>query len=250
MTVVFTRPEARGEQTRIRLELDREYSAEGHYIKVYTEAGYRMYTSAGSCSLHTRKAVEQVEERLQFTGEAKAALSKSPHRIDGWQWVGRGSPSPLFVDGEAVLPGPGLGILEVQYTVLFDRWELTSDADGTLVVGVSFPSGQDGEPAAAAAGQTPDGMDGADVDSVLVETGEGELTTTPYQLVVVDYCTGEVVPNARVYLAGKDMGATNSSGAVDLGRLRVGHRYGVKVTASGFFDSSSDTLSNEHFTVT
>ena len=92
------------------------------------------------------------------------------------------------------------------------------------------------------------GMTGvADVDYVV--DGDPVPEPTAVNIVVTDFCTGDVVAGASVYVNGSLVGTTNSAGSVYAGMLNPGQTYTLRVTASGYTDSDNDILNNDSFTV-
>ena len=67
-------------------------------------------------------------------------------------------------------------------------------------------------------------------------------------LIIRDYCTGEIVAGASVSINSKSY-TSDENGRVCLGYLNSGETYPLSVTASGYTDSSADTLPNDNIIV-
>jgi len=71
----------------------------------------------------------------------------------------------------------------------------------------------------------------------------------PYQLLVRDYCSDEIVPGMHVWLNGVDKGETDADGYVSLGNLLPGASYTLKMTKDEYQQSQLDNLNNDSFVV-
>lgn len=73
-------------------------------------------------------------------------------------------------------------------------------------------------------------------------------STTSITVVVKDFATDIVIPDASVYIDDVYKGKTDSTGSLTIASITAGN-HSIRLTASGYLDSDEDELANDTFTV-
>lgn len=96
-------------------------------------------------------------------------------------------------------------------------------------------------------------MDSASTSIVInFDTATEPAEPRDIELLVVDYCTEAVLPDAVVVISGPNgysyTGTASGTGIVSLPGLYPGE-YTIKTTKAGYLDSDLDAIANDRFTV-
>jgi len=187
----------------------------------------------------TNIAIEHTET-LKFYDEAtqelayKPIVSKDPYVYTFIGAQPKNENGKLLVptfDGKTVrFPESVVASIEVTYKYSADRWGLTSQYSGDILV---------------VAIQDRNGEIAKDTEDVTFTAEAGE--TQEYTLVVKDFCDDAEIAGATVYLNGALVGTTGNDGTIFLGELFIGQEYFLRVTKTGYINSDEDTLLNDSF---
>lgn len=189
-----------------------------------------LITSSGTAGITAHGLTESVTEYVVFANITTGSLQSLPYGVVTATWLGRDLGTPVFTRKNVSVPTEGVGVLKCTYLTEYSRvWFIPTVVEKNVVVVV-----QNTESA---------------VCEHDVAIGADEAGRTPYDVVVIDYCTTEPIPNAIVEINGAVVGTTNSSGVLNLGNLVLGQTYNIKVTAANYISSDDDNLDNEDFTV-
>jgi hypothetical protein len=155
--------------------------------------------------------------------------------------IGNTAPATVNPDNkqELLLKEAVIGVAEVSYVTYYDLY---------YIIGVNVKE------VLIIAFQTL-GMKASDTASLSMEFGASgaSLGYREVTLVVKDYCSDVVIPNASVTVTGGSgfsfSGQTDDTGKVVIGRMQVG-TYNLVARASGYQGSDEDILKNDSFEVT
>lgn len=201
---------------------------------------YEVVPMTGSVRMTNEKFEIEVKETLSFKSTSSASLSQVPSGSVSFEWgITSASPEPLLTnDTQVTLGEEVIGSLTATYTVKRDIWELTV---------TEAPPGADPEkfdvPVVGAQGEARSTCDVPYED----EESEDEEAPQKYQLMVVDYKSGEPVPGANVQFGAMSF-QVGSGGTYDLGELTKGE-YPTVVTKDGYIPSPEDRLANDLVTI-
>jgi len=235
------------------------------------EAPYRLLTSEGSAAIvATDIPVTVTDEEVLFDGDDEASLDHKPADAPVYTWVGSDHGIPALEGRTLSLADEVVGILNVSYTYMVDRWEISgTSSEKVLVVGIM--SGECSTLIMSTGG--PDATDPDDVadyneafaafnaaSNLAVMEDEDNIRGTytisysdgssgDYNLKVLDYCTDEPLEGVNIVLDGVSIGATDADGIIDLGTLLDGSEHTLEMTKTGYQDSETDDLNNDEFTI-
>lgn len=203
-----------------------------------SDAAYGITASTGTAKTEDTNIHYPIEDdQITFTNSDYGYLNYIPVGSVDYEWVGNDPGyNPIFEGRKVTLGESAVAILNCNYSVAGDRLSVKSDVVGDVVVVVIQGSNQ--------------------VDLTVSfrepsvdDDGEPEPEPVAYELEVIDYCTGEVLPGVTVYLDEVDMGQTDSSGVIALGGLIPGTSYDLRMAKSGYVNSESDKLNNDSISV-
>jgi len=208
------------------------------YLFILPHGDYQLQSSAGTVSKQGSNIPFEQSENLTFENSVSASLAHPPMgAVTSWRWLGNAGGTPLFTGRTVSVPAPVVGVLQVTYKTAGDRIGLV----------VTSLNGLDELPVLVVA--TNGDGDKANATVTFTLDGSDPPVPTPTEIEVTNFCSGDIVPGATVYIDGVDVGVTNAAGIVYAGMLIPGRTYVLKVTGSGFTDSDKDVLNNDSFTV-
>lgn len=235
----------------LTLVRDTAYEAPGLSLRLHAWAKGALVRSNGRNLRRTHEgALEIRTEELVFVGTTTAKPAVPATRLLRADWQGGPGPELNLLDGAFHTAEAQVGAVRVVYETLFDRWIMDAapyplvvaarlgDLFASLVVRPEADGGWAGRP-----GEPHPGSGGSGGE---MESGAGELQRE-YELLVVNHCTGDPVPDAAVACAGK-VGRSDLRGRFPLGRLSKGV-YAVRIEAPGYTPNYADTLDNERIVV-
>lgn len=211
------------------------------YILAAPSGVYVLTASAGTIKAEGTGIPKSVTESVTFANSRAATLPSTPMGAVSWEWQGRSGGTPLFTGANVTVPVAVTGVLKCTYAVAVSRFSLTlttTDMNGAAelsVLVVAEMAGQSGELSVDFGESEGDG-------------GGGDEADVPVEILVTDYCTGDPIPGARVYVAGKTL-TTNAAGLVYVGLLTAGQTIPIRCTATHFEDTDQDILNNDSFVV-
>jgi hypothetical protein len=237
-----------GATPAVILELDDEKNEDATTFAIGTkaylrflsssDAAYEITASTGTAKTEDTNIHYPIEDnQITFTNSDYGYLNYIPVGSVEYEWVGNNPGyNPIFEGRKVTLGESAVAILNCNYSVAGDRLSIKSDVVGDVVVVVI------------------QGSDQVDLTVSFREPGvddEGDPEPDPvaYELEVIDYCTGEVLPGVTVYLDEVDMGQTDSSGIIALGSLIPGSSHDLRMAKSGYMNSESDKLNNDSILV-
>lgn len=208
------------------------------YLLVYCNDEYEYEGSGGTLKKEdTDIPLEIVDEYITFARADSGQLAYIPHGSVSYEWVGNDAGNPIFSGREIILSESSVAVLRCSYTAYGDRFSLTLDEEGIVVVVATS---------------------GDDQASLLVNFETETADPVPYNINVSDYCSDDDLPDVEVTITtdGSPMegevlagGTTDENGEVYLGMLIPGRQYNLFMTCSGYLDSDVDILNNDYFVV-
>jgi hypothetical protein len=231
----------------INLVADSEYNngqtcfnpGEKAYFRLYKAQTAIVKATSGSPVRIDRNAGEIItDEYVTFSGY-DGSTSKPMFAKRSARWVGAGIGSVKFVRNTTQIyvvpppdPGFGVGVLKLTYESQFDRYSISSPEEGDIIV-YAYGVGAC-----------------ADTISTLTFQFRDECAVGSKEVTVVakDAVTGNTIAGAYVYIDDDFKGITNSSGTLYVGTLTVG-THTIRITATGYQNTSSDGLANDSFVV-
>ena len=247
-----------------KFELDSEYNeeiygenkaefnkAETAYIRCVpplSSLSYTLKSSIGTLKTCTKDLSMDVTENLVFAFEKSKSLSfvcSNPSEIS-CKFSGSSSVPPyLFADNKIVFEEIQFGVLEVTYSILYDRLSLSNvdfENDTCVVLTASIY------------GETTNTL------QVSYVWGDADSIPVKLQIVVKDICTDAVISGAMITLTGINTtkifsGITDATGlfiaegVVPEENPIPGEKYDVAIVAGNYQPSISDNLNNDKLTV-
>ena len=203
-------------------------------------------TTLGFVEVDRIGVTEEIEEDILFENESSNTLSRIPIVNSNFTyfWIGKNAGNIVFSGQEVKSSGGDLitGILRVSYTSSYIRIRLSNVNNE--------PTGIDKyEEFEVLVTATKNGAFASDTCSFQRVEEEEEEEPKDVELTVCNYCSGDVLPNASVYLtrvSGGDEtfeGTTNSSGTLML--LQITSGMGIRIVHPDYIPSNEDNLSND-----
>lgn len=237
--------------TALRLEAEADFSLTGRF-RCYADCDVTVLASSSQPPRCLGSRIkEDVTEYLSFGLAAKASLSKTPHGKVALSWVGKQAGATQIRGREVFTSEPVVGVLKASYQTRYSRWELPAAALALPRVEIVAICRETLAQLALNSGQADAGrlLEGMETSRLAVtgpeEPGLHEETTT-YTLTVLDYCTGDPVPGAKV-LTSYGNGTADGQGQLTIGPVPVGAKVDLRVSAPGYQDSHLDALHNDYF---
>lgn len=160
-------------------------------------------------------------------------------------WIGINLGNVMWEQGSTRLrtaksPGlDGYGVLHLsKYKTRYNRHRLIPTVAGDVIVYGELTSED------ACAGTKASLSITVQEDCDIKYSGDNEVT-----IITKNFITGQIIPNAHVYIGGVYKGKTNSSGALYAGRYKSG-KYPLRITAHGYTNTDRDLLGNDEIIVT
>lgn len=240
-------------------------------INVFTtpdSLDYNLVASYGEFNESAVTGSSIKEESVNFNLNVAVDVGYKIESVESLAWEGdvfnaSGSVIQISVPSvsgtQLIASEPVLGTCRIKYKVFGKVWELNvpkrDDAAGneySSTVHAFYGNGQvetlniTGPSLTGGCGQTVevcvDEDCEQDPDDDGEEDGTGDGSSVALQLSAFDYCTGSAISGAKFYIGGKEVSATGHT-------VKRGSTYSIKVTASGYKDSSDDDLDNDSFSV-
>jgi hypothetical protein len=145
------------------------------------------------------------------------------------EWISAGAPVPAVRGSQASVGEEVFNVLYAEYETSYDLIEFTG-----LVPCYALVKAESSQGAVY-----------AEIDYTDTET---DISERPVIITARDAATREIIDGADVYINGALKGTTDSSGMLNLGRLKKG-LYSLRVHKEGYLDTDSDYLKNDSFTV-
>lgn len=209
------------------------------FLQVFYNNEYEYESSGGTLKRTKTKVPTEIEDDfITFAKVSTGYLSYPPSGGVSYSWTGNSGGSPVFDEMEVTLSDPVVAVLKCEYVTFSDRFSLTFNESGAVVVVFISNGGQK--------------------SSRTVHFGTDEVEPVPYNIKVTDYCSGSSLDtvNVEITTGGEPIegeilvgGLTDDSGEVYLGALIPGRRYDLSMSKSGYLSSSSDKLNNDYFVV-
>ena len=192
---------------------------------------YQGFTNANSLSKAATGVVYEVtEEQIIWANSQEQTLDYRPDGGVTIEWVGADPGINVSFNGKKILATNVIkaAVMLASYQTVGDRWSITANFEG-VALAVFIMN---------------------EVHATAQIRFGGEATApVDYNLEVVDYCTGDVLAGASVWLDGVSIGQTNSLGVIYLGLLNPGDQHTLKIIKAGYLDSDVDNIKNDSFTV-
>jgi hypothetical protein len=198
-------------------------------IRLYKTSSAQVYfrRTYGTWRQVTTRVPIEVEEDVEFDWSKEEQLYYLPDGAVTWEWLGTPVGRDPVFDGTFIRTSAEvLGILRCTYTTLVDQYGLKSDEEIPIMVFA---------------------YQGVLRDFLTVNfAGDGE-DRKQYEVRVLDYCTGDPVPGATVYVNGVSYGQTANDGRVQVGTYTTGSENTLRIVKSGYLDSDNDSIRNDSF---
>jgi len=204
-------------------------AGEKAYVRIYPSGSGAAVTASGGTWKYSAKGLkERITEHIAFADESSGKL-KYPvaEVISVSPAVGGTVP---YVGGRYVrFRESRLGSVSVTYETSYDVIEVTGLSTGHLIIKADGPAGT----------------------AYCKVDYTGDETDLSERMVIIttrDAASREAVPYAQVFMNGTFRGVTNSSGMLNLGRLKKG-MYSLLVRKEGYLDTDMDNLRNDSFRI-
>lgn len=208
----------------------------------FNSVSYDMLLSYGSIEKVLSGIPYAITEDVTFTYSTTANLKYLPVGQMTWEWIGNtppGSVQGIVESGTLKAPEPIVAIARVSYETLGDRWALTSDIEGPVIV-VALREGK--------------------TASTTVTFVDQELSVEfgpfPWEVIVKNNATGNPEPGVTVDIDGVGVFVTDGNGRAFIGILPAG-KYNVTLTKTDpenpgiplIIPSPIDSIDNDSFTI-
>jgi len=225
--------DAKNNNTSLSVFLDSESNNEktqfpinsSAFIFIHHSHNYVVNKSDGVLSKVGSNIIINKEENIVFAYSKEASLSFVPQSITNYGWIGNDSGSVKFSGKNISLNSEKTGLLKVEYTIIVDRWKITSSIIEEVIVAAYQEIG--------------------DLrSSIIVKFIDSDNLKGPYILTVKNYCTGDIVPGTSVWIDGILKGQTDSEGKISIGKLSIGE-HSIRKWHPDYIPSESDNLDND-----
>lgn len=209
---------------------------------------YAVYTNIpGSCIRVARNIPENVEDVVQFAVKSTAELSRVPSGGVRCDWIGL-SGGNVTISGQTVRLAAVVNarVLQARYATRYDLWRLPGRWSAYSTALVVARCGDESASISMDPDDPANEVSEGESESLTFTTDTTTEEEQSYTITVVDYCTGDPIPDANVSTA-YGGGTTDAEGKVEIGPIPGGKRVEVQVTVSGYKDNQTDTLNNEWF---
>jgi len=209
-----------------------------------TVYGLTFTSTVGETSVFQIGVTEEIIDDITFENSSEEELSRIP--ISGstfnYFWIGR-SPGNVIFNGKKVTSSGGTllnGILRVTYISSYIKVQLTGVEDEPIGI-------EEGEEFDVLVTAFKNGISASATCSFQVAEDEVEELPKDVEITVCDYCSGDVVEGASVYLTRDTIeelvGLTNAAGTILLEQVTSG--MGIRIDHPEYIPSDEDNLSND-----
>jgi len=197
---------------------------------------YEMLRSAGTLARSATDVRYLVEETITFPYTTSQSLKYMPDGNVEWEWIGNAPVASvsLQVDensAKLVATQRIVAVANVTYYTLGDRWALSYDEEGQVVV------------VALRENKTVSVTVGFGIDEI-----DDEIGPFSWQILTKNNATGQPEPNINIDIQGVGSFITDSNGRVFVGVLSSG-TYDCVLTGDDIISSPEDAIDNDSFTI-
>jgi len=223
------------ESGNLLLELDEEKNngltrfppGQNAYLRLFPAgANPQILCNMGSVEFSAKNLPLEVEEDILVVNSDSAATKYPVSEIVSVEWLGKHwGNGTVRVDGSRItFTKKVTGVLRVSYRTYYDELVASCDREGTQLIVAQKETGA------------------AYINVSWVEKKKEVV------LVVKDACTRAFIEGAKVYVDGKFVGLTDSSGRINLGKVPVG-KHSLRVVKEGYQPTDEDNIKNDYFIV-